>query len=79
MTLNSFMPVKLVTGAGCVRGSAKELAGLGKTCLIVTGKNSARACGAFQDVTDTLGANGQSWVLFDGIGQNPRLTDCMAL
>lgn len=78
MTLNSFMPVKLVTGAGCVRGSAKELAKLGKTCLIVTGKNSARACGAFQDVTDALTANGQSWVLFDGIGQNPRLTDCMA-
>ena len=26
MTLNSFMPVKLVTGAGCVRESAKELA-----------------------------------------------------
>ena len=78
MTLNSFMPVKLVTGAGCVRGSAKELARLGKTCLIVTGRHSAKVCGAFQDVTDTLGANGQSWVLFDGIGQNPRLTDCMA-
>ena len=36
MTLNSFMPVKLVTGAGCVRASAKELAKLGKACLIVT-------------------------------------------
>ena len=35
MTLNSYMPVKLVTGRGCVRGSAKELAGLGKLCLIV--------------------------------------------
>ena len=30
MNLNSFMPVKLVTGAGCVRSSAKELAKLGK-------------------------------------------------
>jgi alcohol dehydrogenase class IV len=78
MTLNSFMPVKLVTGAGCVRASAKELAKLGSTCLIVTGKHSARVCGALQDVTDTLAANGQSWLLFDGIGQNPRLTDCVA-
>ena len=78
MTLNSFMPVKLVTGPGCVRQSTKELAKLGRTCLIVTGKTSARACGALQDVADTLEQNGQTWLLFDEIGQNPRLTDCMA-
>ena len=78
MVLNSYMPVKLITGAGCVRASAKELAKLGKVCLIVTGRNSARACGALQDVTDTLDGNGQKWLLFDGIGQNPQLTDCMA-
>ena len=78
MTLNSFMPVKLVTGPGCVGASAKELAKLGKVCLIVTGKTSAKASGALRDVTDTLTRNGQRWVLFDEIGQNPRLTDCMA-
>ena len=78
MTLNSFMPTKLVTGRGCVRSGAKELAKLGSVCLIVTGRSSAKACGALQDVTDTLDANGQRWVLFDEIGQNPRLTDCMA-
>jgi alcohol dehydrogenase class IV len=78
MNLNSFMPVKLVTGAGCVRASAKELAKVGKVCLIVTGKTSARVSGALQDVTDTLDSNGQSWLLFDEIGQNPKLTDCMA-
>ena len=78
MNLNSFMPVKLITGAGCVRAGAKELIKLGRTCLIVTGKSSARKSGALQDVTETLEANGQRWVFFDGIGQNPRLTDCMA-
>ena len=77
MKLNSYMPVKLVTGAGCVPESAKELAKLGKSCLIVTGKTSAKACGALQDVTQTLERNGQNWVLFDEIGQNPKLTDCM--
>ena len=41
MVLNSYMPVKLVTGAGCVRKSAKELAKLGKTCLIVTHRRAA--------------------------------------
>jgi len=78
MNLNSFMPVKLLTGAGCVRAAAKELAKLGRVCLIVTGKTSAKACGALQDVTDTLDRNGQRWLLFDKIGQNPKLTDCMA-
>ena len=77
MNLNSFMPVKLLTGAGCVRAGAKELAKLGSCCLIVTGKKSARACGALQDVTDTLDGNAQQWVVFDAIGQNPKLTDCM--
>ena len=77
MNLNSFMPVKLVTGAGCVGNSAKELAKLGKICLIVTGKTSAKACGALGDVTAALESNGQTWILFDEIGQNPKLTDCM--
>ena len=78
MTLNSFMPVKLITGAGCVRAGAKELAKLGRRCLIVTGTSSARICGALQDVTDTLESNSQTWTLYDEIGPNPRLTDCMA-
>ena len=78
MTLNSYMPVKLVTGAGCVRSSAKELAKLGQVCLIVTGKHAARACGALKDVTETLEQNGQKWLLFDEIGPNPKLTACMA-
>lgn len=76
MNLNSFMPVRLVTGAGCVRASAKELKKLGDCCLIVSGKHAARASGALQDVTDTLDANGQRWALYDEIGQNPRLVDC---
>ena len=78
MDLNSFMPVKLVTGAGCVRKSAKELAKLGKVCLIVTGKHSAKVSGALGDVTETLDLSGQKWLVFDEIGQNPKLTDCMA-
>ena len=78
MNLNSYMPVKLVTGAGCVRASATDLAKLGTKCLIVTGKTSAKICGALQDVTDALDSNGQTWLLYDEIGQNPKLTDCMA-
>ena len=78
MNLNSYMPVKLVTGAGCVRASAKEIAKLGQVCLIVTGKKSAKVSGALQDVPDVLNGNGQKWLVFNEIGQNPKLTDCMA-
>ena len=78
MNLNAYMPVKIVTGAGCVRAGAKEFAKLGRVCLVVTGKHSALACGALRDVTETLEQNGQAWVLFDDISQNPKLTDCMA-
>ena len=77
MKLNSFMPVRLVTGAGCVRASGAELKKLGAHALIITGRNAARACGALKDVTDTLDANGQNWLIYDKMGQNPRLTDCM--
>ena len=78
MTLNTYMPVKLITGAGCICSNAKELAKLGKRCLIVTGKASAKVSGALQDVTDTLEGNGQKWVLFDKIDPNPKLTDCIS-
>lgn len=77
MNLTSYMPTKLITGAGCVGKHAQALEKLGKIVLIVTGKTSAKASGALRDVTDALAHNGQSWVLFDGIGQNPKLTDCM--
>ena len=76
MDLTSYMPVKLITGSDCVRRSAEQIKALGQCALIVTGKNAARLCGALEDVTDTLDANGQRWALFDGIGQNPKLSDC---
>ena len=77
MQLTSYMPVKLVTGKGCVHSASKELGKLGTKALIVTGKKAAKACGALQDVTEVLEENGQEWVLYDRIGQNPALTDCM--
>ena len=75
--MNWYMPTRLITGLGCVKDSAKAFAKLGKSCLIVTGKQSAKACGAQGDVEMALKQAGISWEIFDGIGQNPRLTDCM--
>ncbi len=76
LRMNSYMPTRLLTGEGCVRSAGAQLARLGKRCLLVTGRSSARACGALDDVTAVLEAQGIAWSLFDGIGQNPLFTDC---
>jgi len=71
------MPVKLITGRDCVRSSGKELKKLGSRCLIVTGRTAAKSSGALDDVLCALKDNSQEAILFDSIGQNPLLTDCM--
>lgn len=77
MTMNSFMPVRLFTGKGCIREHENEFARYGNKALIVTGKHSAKECGALDDVTEVLERNGITFELFDEITQNPLLTDCM--
>ena len=51
---------------------------LGSRCLIVTGRNSAKASGALDDCTAALDEHGVPWQVFDGIGQNPLLSSCHA-
>ncbi len=75
--MNSYMPVRLFTGEGCIQKNKKEFARLGKKGLIVTGRSSARKCGALKDVTEALEDQGIGFVLFEEIGQNPLLTDCV--
>ena len=77
MTMNSFMPVRLFTGKGCIKEHDKEFTRYGNMALIVTGRHSAKECGALDDVTDVLKKNGISFEIFDEITQNPLLTDCM--
>ena len=45
------MPTLVYSEENCVLRHSAELASLGSRALIVTGKNSARRCGAFADVT----------------------------
>lgn len=75
--MNVFMPTRLMTGKGCVAAAGNELEKVGTSCLILTGKHSAKACGALDDVTAVLDEKGIRWKLCDTIGQNPKLTDCM--
>lgn len=70
-----YMPTKVHSGIECVKSNADAF-DLGKKCIIVTGKNSARASGALGDVCELLKAKGTEYVLFDKISENPAISVC---
>ena len=76
MDMNQYMPVRLMTGKGCVAAAKEELARLGTRCLILTGKRAAKLCGALNDVISVLDEQKIAWRYLDIIGQNPKFSDC---
>ncbi len=68
-----FMPTKVLFGENVVANNQQELQVYGKKAMIVTGKHSSRANGSLQDVIDALQANGQEYVIFDDIEENPSV------
>lgn len=78
MDFSFFMPTRMLTGEGIVEQHGADLAALGSRCLIVTGRTSAKKCGALDDVAAALEKHGIPWQVFDGIGQNPLISACHA-
>ena len=72
---NFYMPTKIHSGIGCVKEQADAFS-LGKKCIIVTGKTSARSSGALTEVYQVLGEKGTEYVLFDKISENPAISTC---
>ena len=75
--MSFYMPAKVYSEANCVMNHSSELAALGTRALIVTGKNSARRCGAFGDVTAALEKHGVTWVEFAEVEENPSVETIM--
>ena len=75
MTYSIYMPVKCVWGNNCVAENSGFLS-LGKSCLIVTGKNSAKLSGALDDAISALEKEKISYSVFDEIGENPLISSC---
>ena len=67
------MPVRVIGGRDCVSKDGSLMAELGKQALLVTGRNSARQCGALADVEAVLTSSGISWALFDEVEPNPSI------
>lgn len=66
---NYAMPTHIVYGKECVKAEAQKLV-LGKKALIVTGRTSAKASGALDDVLDVLPTE---YIIFDEVENNPRI------
>ena len=76
MILDSYMPVQIFSGKGCLNKNYNEIARLGKSCLIVTGGSSAKKSGALSDVTSALERLDIAYTVFDEITENPYTADC---
>ena len=63
------LPTKVLFGSGCVK-DRQTVWILGKKAIIVTGRQSAKASGALDDVTASLEMD---YVLFDEVENNPSL------
>ncbi|MBQ8357252.1 MAG: iron-containing alcohol dehydrogenase [Clostridia bacterium] len=75
MNASLYMPTRVLAGRGVVKQNSALLA-MGKHAMIVTGKKSARLCGALDDVTAVLDAAGVSYTIFDKVSENPPLLTC---
>lgn len=75
MKIDFYMPVKIISGVGCV-GKNQKLFSLGSHALIVTGRHSAVSSGALADVTAALESNGVGYTVFNEITENPLLSAC---
>jgi len=72
---NFYMPTKIHSGVGCVKNNESTFL-IGKKCIIVTGKSSARLSGALGDVCEILDKNGIEYTVFDKISENPAISVC---
>lgn len=76
LNLTYHMPVSIVYEEDAVRKHASLFREAGRKCMIVTGRSSARACGALDDVQAALSEAGTESILFDEVEPNPMLSTC---
>ena len=61
MDCSFYMPVRMLSGEGCVGAHPEVFQQLGRRCLIVTGRSGAKRSGALDDLTVLLDAAGIRW------------------
>ncbi len=71
-----YMPVNIIGGKNAVLNNSQIISSLGKKCLIICGKTSAKKSGALQDVISVLEKENIEYKIFDEITENPLTVDC---
>ena len=75
--MNFYMPTKIIAENESVTKNSALFANYGKKCLVVTGKSSAKLCGALDDVIAALDSNNITYKIFDKVTQNPLIETCI--
>lgn len=75
MSFNFRMPTEIVSGVDVIKNNCDKLI-LGKKCFIVCGRNSAKACGALDDVTAEFDKVGVKYEVFNKMMENPLMSVC---
>ena len=61
------MPTEIYFGEGAVLKNKEVFSTIGSKALIVTGRNSAKKNGSYDDVSKALSQTGVEYVLFDEV------------
>ncbi len=75
MKFNFYMPTEIIEGDNIIRQNADKFK-LGSRCMIVCGRNSAKTCGALDDVASVLDDNGITYTIYNRIMENPLISVC---
>lgn len=73
MKLSFMLPTKIIMENNCVLNHKEVFTELGHRAMIVTGRNSAKSCGALTDVTHVLDSLSISYIIYDKIENNPSV------
>lgn len=67
------IPTKIYFERNCIRHQSEVIGKIGRRAMIVTGRHSASACGALDDVTACLKSCGIAYFIFSSVENNPSV------
>jgi len=71
-----YMPANIISGKDAVLKNGAIFKSLGNKCIIVTGRSSAKASGALEDVCKVLDEKNIIYMIYNKITENPLTIDC---
>lgn len=73
MKLNFSLPTHIIFESECIKNHSELFGKCGKKAAVVTGRHSAKACGALDDVTQALKSQGIEYQIYDQVENNPSV------